>query len=624
MMRLMRCLRRPHASRRGGWRFGARAALVACVVGLPALSICAAGTAPPNSASRDADCQAFYDALGQAAGTRLIERVLAADLECIRHLEWTNNRAVQRAVATPRNQIDVANALVPLIRQYDGVSTGDVARLFAFLYAAQDIHVWCIEKRMCDGDVWDGAPPWSIAAGSDVYEAVYQALDLFVEQPHFGAAAVQHAQAMLDVVRVVEKYEQQGDHLDIAAYWLNRWGKPHSDMAQFHDVLGEILDLVESGHGSAGFASSYGAYLPLAEAIYAVVSNRRWLGTSSQWAMEALALELGRYTKYPNTRSYSYVAPKIRSLVETYAKDAAARPVWLRLVAEVHYNELYEHNNCADYGLCDWPQGAEFNAHFRDRLFVDAMPCPKNFCPNDTIAIRAQSLTQDELALACRRLDDYSARFHRLFDTDCDPVQDDHNSHLDIFVFNDGDSCEAFQAAAFHRSADSCSGIYWEGDPGDPSNWARFVATEYAADENPPDPDLAIWNFAHEYAHYLDGRYNRRGGYREDENLVWWIEGFAEYFAAEADPYVSRPRRDQPPYSLSDILLHSGSIPTKYVHRHLVARFYMENNRRIVDLLLAHMRQGDYAGYATRLERHADGPHGDWDEWLATDDPPAM
>ena len=614
------------------WPTASCAALVACLAGLPALSVCAEETAPNSAQNNNARCQAFYDALGSVSGTSLIELVLEADLACIQELKRTTNKAAQRAASvratstravsaraasTERNQVDVANALVPLIEEYDGVSTSGVARLFTFLYVLQDIHHRCIEKQTCDGDVWDGAKPWSIAAGSSVHKAVHRTIDLFAENTHFGKATVDHSTALLALIRVVKQYGQQGDHLDIVAYWVNRWGPPYSDMAEFHKVLKGIVALVYLGHRSSDFELSYGEHRPLADAIYDFVSNRQWLGTSSQWLMEALAIELGRYTKYPNTSNYSYVAPKIRSLVETYAEDATARSIWLRIIAEVHYNDSSA-SNCASYGLCDWFEDAKFNANFRDLLFVDDMACPTNFCPNDTIAIHAQSLTQDDLALACRRLDDYSARFHRIFDTNCDPVPDDHNRHLDIFVFNDGDSCEAFESAAFHKNADSCSGIYWEGNPSDPSNWARFVATEYTADENPLDPDLAIWNLAHEYAHYLDGRYNRRGGYREDANLVWWIEGFAEYLATEVDPYIVRPRYDPSPYSLPDILLRSGSIPTRYRPRHLATRFYMENNREFIDLLLTHTRQGDYAGYATQLQRHADGFHSDWDEWLAT------
>ena len=610
---------------------GSLAALVMWATGLSALSVCAAEVAektpPPSTqnSQNNASCQAFYDALSRVTGASLIEQVLEADLECVRHLEWTTDRAAQRAASTERNQKDVADALVPLIREYDGVSTGGVARLFTFLYVMQDIHYWCIEKRECDGDgdVWGDAKPWSVAAGSSVHGAVYRAIDLFAEHPHFGAATVGHSTVMLAFVRVVKQYEQMGEHLDIVAYWLNRWGSPHSgpytEMPEFHRVLKGIIDLVYSGHSKANFKSSYGQYRPLVDAIYDFVSNRQWLGTSSQWAMEALALELGRYTRYQDTSNYAYVVPKIRSLVEAYAEDTEStvvHPIWLRLIAEVHTNGLVA-SNCASYGLCDWLQDAGFNAHFREQLFVDEMACPTNFCPNDTITLYAQSLTQDKLALACQRLDDYSARFHRLFDTRCKPIQDDHNQHLDVFIFNDGDSCEAFQSAAFHRNADSCSGIYWEGDPSEPSNWARFVATEYTADENPRDPDLAIWNFAHEYAHYLDGRYNRSGGYREDANLAWWTEGFAEYFATEVDPHIFRPRHDPFPYSLPDMLLRSGSIPTRYRHRHLVVRFYMENNRKFIDTLLAHIRRGDYAGYATQLEQHASGSHSDWDEWLA-------
>ena len=51
------------------------------------------------------------------------------------------------------------------------------------------------------------------------------------------------------------------------------------------------------------------------------------------------------------------------------------------------------------------------------------------------------------------------------------------------------------------------------------------------------DPELAIWNFEHEYTHYLDGRFNLYGGYTGDPRIEGWSEGFAEYFAKNLDPY---------------------------------------------------------------------------------------
>ena len=203
-----------------------------------------------------------------------------------------------------------------------------------------------------------------------------------------------------------------------------------------------------------------------------------------------------------------------------------------------------------------------------------------------------------------------------MFATKCNPVSSDAKSNLDIFVFNDGRSCEDLESAAFGRNPYSCSGIYWEGDPRDAHEPARFVATEYTPDESPLYPKLAIWNFEHEYAHYLDGRYNRYGPYRgDDPSIHWWTEGFAEYFAAEVSPHFRLPDF-QTPYSLTDTLLYSGSIPTRYAHRHLAVRYLIENHREFVDRLLEFMRHGEYAEYTALMQTEAPKYEAGWQSWL--------
>ena len=283
------------------------------------------------------------------------------------------------------------------------------------------------------------------------------------------------------------------------------------------------------------------------------------------------------------------------------------------MVAEIDYNDS---PNCARYELCDWYGGEGFNANFRAVLFDERLDCPSNACPADSISIMAQDLQRDELELACRRLHDQATDFQALFDTNCTPVPDDINGHAEIFVFKDGRSCEDLESAAFGRDPDTCSGIYFEGVPSGPDTVAQLIVTEYTADEYPPDPELSIWNFEHEFGHYLDGRYNLYGGYRgEDASLQWWTEGFAEYFAAETTPYKGLPRFETP-YSLTETLLRSGSIPTRYAHRHLADRYLMENHRAFVDELLEFMRRGEYEAYTMHMEGEAPKYEAGWQEWL--------
>jgi len=338
-----------------------------------------------------------------------------------------------------------------------------------------------------------------------------------------------------------------------------------------------------------------------------------WLETPSQRIMERSVLELARYTKYPGTPNYDAVLPIFDSIRNAYANDVRGEDLWLRLVGEIHYNDP---DSCSRYDLCEWYAGEDFNANFRAALFNDTLSCSMSACPADSIDILSQDLQPDELDTACRRLPDHAEYFHSLFETNCMPVRDDYNDQVEIYVFKNRASCLDMESAAFGENPGSCAGIYYEDDPSDRDTVARVIVTEFTADENPLDPELAVWNFEHEFGHYLDARFNRHGGFRgRDDSIQWWIEGFAEYFAAETSPYIGLPAY-LTSFSLTDIMLRSHSLRTPYADRHLAVRFFLENHRDFIDTLLAYTRDGDWEAYRSHLTTEAPKYEAEFESWL--------
>ena len=570
-------------------------------------------------------CSDLYAIFRSATGDMLVEAVRGGDLGCIYQLQWVSDRPLQIAVSLESNVLTVANSIPEAMADYDGSRNTGVKQLFLYLRMVQDIHYWCLTRRRCDGDEWTDAESYSTDAGSPVHTAVKGAIDSFVQHSLFRHAGSEHADNLYEVGRTIIDYGMSGLYLSMVENWVNAWDDDYAAVPLFHDVMLVVLDVVYWGHRQPGFGRFFGENQGLVHAFRDFALDERWLGTSSQWIMQRSVMELGRYFKYTNTANYRYVLPIAESVLTTYRNRPETRDLFLRLVGEIDYNDG---GNCERYGLCDWYAGDGFNANFRAALFTDTMVCPVNACSGDSITLHAQDLEQDKLAVACQRLHGEGQAFQTLFDTRCTPISGDVNSHLDVYVFNDGDSCEDMESPAFGRNVDTCSGIYYEHDPTDPNSSAQVVVTEYTADENPRDPQLAIWNFEHEYAHYLDGRFNRHGPYRgHDDSIHWWTEGFAEYLAAEVSPYIDLPRCESP-YSLKETLLHSDSIPTRYRHRHLAVRFLMENHRDFVDTLLKHMRRGQYAAYTAHMAAEAPKLEDEWRVWLAAckegaDDPGA-
>ena len=568
----------------------------------------------PSLVKADEACSDLYAILRSAAGETLVEAVRSGSLECISELEWVSDGPLQIAVSLESNVLTVANSIPEAMADYTGSRNKGIKQLFRYLRIARDIHYWCLTRRSCDGDEWNNAETYSMDAGSPVHTAVKAAIDSFVQHPLFRHASSEHVDNLYEVGLTIIDYGMSELYLSMVESWLNAWDDNYAANPIFHDAMLVVLDVVYWGHRQPGFGRVFGENRSLVHAFRDFALDERWLGTSSQWIMQRSVIELGRYFKYKNTTNYRYVLPIVHSVITTYRNRPEAKDILLRLVGEIHYNDS---GNCERYGLCDWYAGSGFNANFRAALFTDTLACPVNACSGDSITVHAQSLEPDKLATACQRLYAEGQAFQPLFDTGCTPVADDRNNHLDVYVFNDGDSCEDMESAAFGRNVDTCSGIYYEHDPSDPNSSAQIVVTEYTADEYPRDGELAIWNFEHEYAHYLDGRFNRHGPYRgHDPSVHWWTEGFAEYLAAEVSPYIDLPRCESP-YSLTETLLRSGSIPTRYRHRHLAVRFLMANHRDFVNTLLEFMRRGDYAAYTAHMVAEAPKLEDEWRAWLA-------
>ena len=561
-------------------------------------------------------CTALYDALRTTTGDALVDLVRRADIDCISDLEWLSDGALLVTVSREANVVAVANGIVRVLPEYAGTYRSGMKTLFNFLRMIADIHYWCLVRRSCSGDEWDAAATYSMAPGSRPYAAVKTAIDAFVAHPLFLHRGEPHGDTVWEVAHSVIDYRMEEVYLHAIARWLEAWDERYAELSIFQDVMDAWLSVVYQGHRrKPEFGPVFGEDQELLHAFRDFVTDSRWLGTKSHWIMDRGAIELARYTIYTDTANYDRVAPILRSVLETYEHSDAGRSIWLRVIAEIDYNDA---RSCDRYDLCDWYAGDGFNANFRKALFAERMECRANACPADRITLHAQALGAEKLALACRRLADHSRRFQEIFDVDCTPVPDDDNRRLEAFVFNDGRSCEHLESAAFGRNPDSCSGIYWEGDPTDAFTAARFVATEYTPDEDPRDPDLAIWNFEHEYGHYLDGRYNRWGPYRgSDPTVHWWTEGFADYFAAEVSPYIGLPAFESP-YSLTETLLRSGSIPTRYRHRHLAVRYFMQNRRDFVEVLLRHLRRGEFSAYRAYMREQAPGYEAEWQSWLSS------
>lgn len=96
---------------------------------------------------------------------------------------------------------------------------------------------------------------------------------------------------------------------------------------------------------------------------------------------------------------------------------------------------------------------------------------------NDAITIRAQAMTNQQLATACSKMADVGSNFHQFFNTNMQPVSNDNNTKLEVIVYATPEDYEAYGYQFFGHNTNN-GGIYLEGDPSVAGNIPRFHAMQ--------------------------------------------------------------------------------------------------------------------------------------------------
>ena len=193
-------------------------------------------------------------------------------------------------------------------------------------------------------------------------------------------------------------------------------------------------------------------------------------------------------------------------------------------------------------------------------------------------------------------------------------------------IYSDRDSYVKHVTAHFDVPSDN-GGMYLEGYPDKQGNQAEFVAYE---------KNGQIWNLAHEYVHYLDGRFNLHGDFCATlhdshsapeycpkpspafPHLVWWSEGLADIGQGKDNLKAIEAGKSNE-YKLSELFNTSyennGGTNRIYRWGYLATRFMLENHPAQVDAMLNFTRNGEYDKYqkvATSWETRYDAEFASW------------
>lgn len=312
--------------------------------------------------------------------------------------------------------------------------------------------------------------------------------------------------------------------------------------------------------------------------------------------------ELFRFMQYPSLRPR--VSPIIRDFVRKYQITGKDRILWAPAVRAVR---VYDKDNCSFYGTCDYKQK------------ISTAVLVNNYTCSPTIRIRAEEMTQQQMQSTCQTLSTKESYFHEMFPTKRTPVAGDNNNQLEVVVFDNKLNYTLYADLIFDIDVNN-GGIYIEGDPS--KSESRFFAYEESWDP----AKLNIRNLEHEYTHYLDARFNMKGGFQDYKSVTptaWWMEGVAEYIAKKNDnqPAIDSAKTNK--FRLSEIFENSYDMPVWDENRvydwgYMAVRFMNERHRSDLDSMLSKFRTGDYAGYKKDKEQIGTSYDAEFVSWAQT------
>ncbi|MBL4942108.1 MAG: collagenase [Colwellia sp.] len=241
----------------------------------------------------------------------------------------------------------------------------------------------------------------------------------------------------------------------------------------------------------------------------------------------------------------------------------------------------------------------------------------KHIC-SDSLFIRTQKMTDEQLDNACRQLISQEAVFHEKLATKHEPVANDFNDKLRVVVFNNAAEYNKYGQLTFDIGTNN-GGMYIEGTTQDPENLATFYSYEHFWVR----PKFQVWNLHHEYVHYLDGRFIKYDTFNHfPSHLVWWSEGLAEYISkGDNNPKAFKlvhETNTKDWLTLQQVFDTNYRDSNKQVYKwgYLAVRFMYEQHRAEYRQLAHFLKTDFFDGYKKLLDESGEKYQAEFNTWL--------
>ncbi|AIW15753.1 peptidase M9 [Vibrio tubiashii ATCC 19109] len=532
-----------------------------------------------------ASTQCEYNELSQSH--LWVESIASAQSSC--YQSWFNapaEAAVSLYSEASLNQ--VARALSAEVNQYKGEDTQAVriANLSEFIKAAYFARYATQEQYGYFSD--------------DLSRSIAKISDRFIRSQHATDQGREQVRAMSSMTLLVDSVKQLHVTMESMLTLLESFDRENSNNLQYVDGLNNLFRAMNGHIVRDAFYEELVQHPQYLQRLKQFVDSNLWtLGTDSEFLIYNAVRETGRLLAGRNESLNQQVMPFLESIMAQHKIGTQGEKLWL---ASAEMLKFYAPEKAEQLNI----EGKK--RQLERRLLVNRYEC------NGPAVIRSQNLTQQQSQQACEILGSTEADFHLVANTGQIPVKNDHNNKVEVVVWQDNNSYTTYSNFLFGNSTDN-GGQYLEGDPSDENNVARFLAYRYSSDE------LSILNLEHEYVHYLDGRFNLYGGFGKtlsEGNIVWWLEGFAEYMHYKKGYQAAVDLIGDENYSLAEILTTTYEHDLNRVYRwgYLAVRFLFEQHPSEVDRLLQFARSGDYVTWSREVDQLGANLNAEFATWL--------
>lgn len=516
-------------------------------------------------------------------------RVANSDYECMR--TWFSPSLEQADVVFSTMSVSrITGGLKKAIEAYKGTKEQgqQIYYLGEFIKAAYKNRHDTFAKKL---------QPFSSELSADIANTIQQ----FLRSPYALTEGREQQEALASMLIVVDSIRQLAIAAPDVFAILDSFSADKSDSYYYRKAINNIFVAMAGHSQTKAFYDVIESDSSYIHRLSGFITNNEWaIGTDSEQLLGNAARELARLVKTEDAETKKVVVDTLDSLLKRYPLGGKSDRIWVGIAEMV---DAYAPDYLEQLGL------SNSKSVLKQRIMTFSYDC------RGPARILAQEMTEAQAITSCETLNLKEDDFHQTVNTGYQPVADDHSDSVDVIVFKTKSDYSTYSSFLFDNTTNN-GGQFLERDPSKQGNVPRFVAYQ-----NGWDDDFSILNLEHEYVHYLDGRFNQYGDFHDtmrEGNIVWWLEGFAEYMYYKEGYNAALVLGKEKTHTLADVFSTNYSDGLNRVYRwgYLAVRFMIEKHPENVTELLGYSRTGQYKEWVKLLERLGPAYNTEFHSWL--------